>query len=153
MKLPIRFIFGGLSLLFLIALAVVLSRENIPWIGGLILFIGLGAFPFYFFLFALFASSEPFPTYKQLGLPEPEAMQEGVITVRFWTGNLANISAAIVVDPQQDEILFIRRWEDDDAQLHRLTMEDRSTRPARFNPRMHPDWLPLVESKSDGRYD
>lgn len=108
MKLPLRFIFGGLSLLFLIALAFVLSRENIPWIGGLIIFIGLGAFPFYFFLFALFASSEPFPTYKQLGLPEPEALPEGVITVRFWTGNLANIPAAIVVDPQQDEILFIR---------------------------------------------
>ncbi|MFM9064370.1 MAG: hypothetical protein ACKOOI_15260, partial [Pirellula sp.] len=44
----------------------------------------------------------------------PQDLPEGVIVVRFWQGNFANIPSAIVVDPQQDEILFIRCLEGKD---------------------------------------
>jgi hypothetical protein len=81
--------------------------EKLPWFGELIIFVGLGAIPFFLLLNAIFAPSEDVPSYQKLGLSEPSEVPEDVIVVRFWRGILGNTPAAVVVDPQQPEILFI----------------------------------------------
>jgi hypothetical protein len=82
-------------------------KEKLPWFGELIIFVGLGAFPIFLLLIAIFAPSEDVPSYQKLGLPESSDAPEGLIVVRFWRGILGNTPAAVVVDPQQPEILFI----------------------------------------------
>lgn len=102
-----RFIIGGGSLLFLVLMGITCWIEKLPWFGELIIFVGLGAIPFFLLLNAIFAPSEDVPSYQKLGLPESSDAPEGLIVVRFWRGILGNTPAAVVVDPQQPEILFI----------------------------------------------
>jgi hypothetical protein len=102
-----RFIIGGGSLLFLVLMGITCWKEKLPWFGELIIFVGLGAFPIFLLLIAIFAPSEDVPSYQKLGLPESSDAPEGLIVVRFWRGILGNTPAAVVVDPQQPEILFI----------------------------------------------